>query len=268
MSREPQRHLGIHLVGQRDPARAGDDEARGGGFELERQHVAANLMRPVSWPMPSSPANRSSTAELDVVARLVERAGARRGELRQAGRAAPAETTLTSDSTGIARAVGVERIRAVPADERRAGDAAGAFLMSSRRGARRCLRIAAARSRCRTSRRRRAVLDLHRPKPNGRQVLAVERGTRPTAAVHLVVVELEGVLADPRPAVASMRTRASISSPLSLRGKPRREPPVASIFDWPRVDRARRRCRRSCSRSRGRPRPCPTRCPMRGAAHR
>ena len=38
---EPHRHLGVHPVGQREPAGAGDGQTRRGGFELGGQQLAA-----------------------------------------------------------------------------------------------------------------------------------------------------------------------------------------------------------------------------------
>ena len=124
---EADRQFGVHLVGERNPARAGDDEPGRRHFEIERQEIAAQVEPSGELPDALVAGKQVVHGQLDVVARLVERAGARRVELQPAGerraRKRDADERLDRDRG----AVGVERVVAVPTDVGRTLHPAGAL---------------------------------------------------------------------------------------------------------------------------------------------
>ena len=124
---EADRQFGVHLVGERNPARAGDDEPGRRHFEIERQEIAAQVEPAGELPDALVAGKQVVHGQLDVVARLVERAGARGVELQPAGerraRKRDADERLDRDRG----AVGVERVVAVPTDVGRTLHPAGAL---------------------------------------------------------------------------------------------------------------------------------------------
>ena len=80
---EPQRQLGVHLVGQRDAARPRHHEPRRGGFELDGQQLAAQRQPAGQLPDAFVAGKQIVDAHAHVVARHLERAGAGRRELQQ-----------------------------------------------------------------------------------------------------------------------------------------------------------------------------------------
>ena len=81
---EPHRQLRVHLRRQRDAARAGDHETGRGRFHLQRQQLAAQRQPAVQLADAFVAGEQVVDAQLDVVSRLVERAGAGGVELQQA----------------------------------------------------------------------------------------------------------------------------------------------------------------------------------------
>ena len=129
----------------------------------------------------------------------------------------------------------VERVGAVPADERGPGSTTlpfddlnvletGALALEADAGGGRLERLAV----------RHAVGDLHRAEAVGREVLAVDVELAAERAVDVVLVHREGMpQVGNRPTTISIR--ALISSPPSLRGYPIEKRPVVLIRESPDV---------------------------------
>ena len=88
---EPHGHLGVHVVGQLEPARAGHEQARRRGFEVGVDRLPAQR-QPAGHLADAFVAGKQVVdAELDVVARLVEISGAGGVELEQSRQRRPRE---------------------------------------------------------------------------------------------------------------------------------------------------------------------------------
>ena len=99
---EPERQLGVHLVGQRDPAGARHDESWRRRLEFGGQQFAAQRQPAGELADALVGGEEIVDAHSHVVARHVERARAGRRELQHVPRAAHAERRrVASDSTGI-----------------------------------------------------------------------------------------------------------------------------------------------------------------------
>ena len=195
-AREAQRQVGVAHRRQRDPSAARDGEARRGAFELGDAHlVAAHLDAAGELAEPLLAGEEIDHAAAHAVARLVERAAAGRGEVEEAGQRQAREARHRQALDRDAPGVGVERIGAVPADERGAGDAAGRLAHVQR--------VEADARALEAQRRRRGVeglavgragVDLHAAEAERAAVRPVDAELARERAVDLVVVELEGVL--------------------------------------------------------------------------
>ncbi len=113
--------------GQRDAAGAGHHQTGRGGLELDGQQLAAQRETAGELADAFVAGEQIVDAHADVVAGLVERAGAAGRELQQAGQRRAGERRRLQRLDRNSRAVGVEGVGAVPADPRRAGHASGAL---------------------------------------------------------------------------------------------------------------------------------------------
>ena len=168
---EPQRQLGVHLRRQREPARSRHREALG-----RRVEVRSSACSPRSDSRPGDLADAFVAGEQIGDVDLARRSAGESNvpvplavNCMSPDSGARGNDSEASDSTGILRAVGVERVVAVPRDPGGAGDRARALARCRCcRGGRRCPRSAGSRSRRRTSRRRPCPVDLQASDAIGR----------------------------------------------------------------------------------------------------
>ena len=125
---EPHRQLGVHLGCERHPSKHFHVETRRAHLEVERQQVPEQIQLARQHSDAFVAGEQIVDDELDVVARLFERAGASCVELQAARQRRSRKRDAGQRLDRDARAVGVERVGAVPADVRRTGDTADAFL--------------------------------------------------------------------------------------------------------------------------------------------
>ena len=124
---ETERQLGVGLRGERDPAGAGDRQARRCHFHFAAHLVAAERERPADLPDRLARHRQIRDPELDVVARRLERAAAADRKIDRAGRAQL--RVIEGGDVGHRQTAAdrVERIRPIPPDKRRSGDGPGRF---------------------------------------------------------------------------------------------------------------------------------------------
>ncbi len=195
---EAQRQLRVHLVAS---SRCGRSRRRRGGSTRRRRPSCSSSprspSRPVSWPISSSPANRSSTRT------FTSYRGASKVPCPTALNCMTPDSGAVGNGSGLQRldrdlrAVGVERVVAVPADPRGAGDRSRALLdRRGRRDGRPSPRSAARPTPSRTSRRTRRRPSIVRSPESVRAFRSCRTGgTRRTPA--------------PRPASRRARTRGA-----------------------------------------------------------